>query len=74
MGLFERYLSIWVAIAIVIGIGLGSLFPNAFTVIAGLEYAHVNVVIAVLIWLMIYPMMIQVDFSAIKDVGKNQRG
>ena len=74
MGLFERYLSIWVAIAIVIGIGLGSLFPNAFTVIAGLEYAHVNVVIAVLIWLMIYPMMIQVDFSAIKDVGKKPKG
>ena len=74
MGLFERYLSIWVAIAIVIGIGLGSLFPDAFAVIAGLEYAHVNVVIAVLIWLMIYPMMIQVDFSAIKDVGKKPKG
>lgn len=74
MGIFERYLSYWVGLCIIAGVGLGYLFPEAFTVIAGWEYAHVNLVVAVLIWLMIYPMMIQVDFSAIKDVGKKPRG
>lgn len=74
MGLFERYLSLWVAIAIAIGVTLGSLIPEAFTLVASFEYAHVNLVVAVLIWLMIYPMMIQVDFSAIKDVGKKPKG
>ena len=53
---------------------MGNLFPSAFAAIAGWEYAHVNLLVAVLIWLMIYPMMIQVDFSAIKDVGKKPRG
>ena len=74
MGLFERYLSVWVALCIVAGVALGSFIPNAFAVIASFEYAHVNLVVAVLIWLMIYPMMIQVDFSAIKDVGKKPKG
>jgi ACR3 family arsenite transporter len=69
MGLFERYLTVWVAIAISIGVLLGLLVPDVFAAVARLEYAHVNLVIAVLIWLMIYPMMIQVDFTAIKDVG-----
>lgn len=74
MGLFERYLSVWVGMAIVIGIVLGSFAPDAFTVIASIEYAHVNLVIAVLIWLMIYPMMVQIDFSSLKDVGKKPKG
>lgn len=74
MGLFERYLSVWVGLAIVIGIAAGSIIPEWFEVLAGWEYAHVNLVIAVLIWLMIYPMMVQVDFSAIKDVGKKPKG
>ena len=74
MGLFERYLSVWVAISIVLGVLLGSVMPSVFEVIAGLEYAHVNIVIAVLIWLMVYPMMIQIDFSSIKDVGKKPKG
>ncbi|MBT0587042.1 ACR3 family arsenite efflux transporter [Alteromonas oceanisediminis] len=74
MGLFERYLSVWVGIAIVVGISLGSIVPDAFAVIAGIEYAHVNLVIAVLIWLMIYPMMVQIDFSSLKDVGKKPKG
>lgn len=74
MGLFERYLSVWVAISIVLGVMLGSLIPGVFEVVAGLEYAHVNVVVAVLIWLMVYPMMIQIDFSSIKDVGKKPKG
>lgn len=74
MGLFERYLSLWVAIAIVAGVGLGLVIPDAFAAIAKLEYAHVNLVVAVLIWLMIYPMMIQIDFSSLKDVGKKPKG
>ena len=74
MGLFERYLSVWVGLAIIMGIVLGSLAPGIFAVIAGIEYAHVNLVIAVLIWLMIYPMMVQIDFSSLKDVGKKPKG
>ncbi|NVK54677.1 MAG: ACR3 family arsenite efflux transporter [Alteromonadaceae bacterium] len=74
MGLFERYLSVWVGLAIVVGIALGSIVPQGFAVVAGWQYAQVNLVIAVLIWLMIYPMMVQVDFSAIKDVGKKPKG
>lgn len=74
MGLFERYLTVWVAMAIVAGVGLGLLIPGLFAQIAAIEYAHVNLVIAVLIWLMIYPMMIQVDFAALKDVGRKPKG
>ena len=74
MGLFERYLSVWVGISIIVGVMLGSLIPDFFTTVASLEYAHVNIVVAVLIWLMVYPMMIQIDFSSIKDVGKKPKG
>jgi ACR3 family arsenite transporter len=74
MGLFERFLTIWVALGIVAGVGLGLLIPGAFQLIAGLEIAHVNLVVAVFIWVMIYPMMIQIDWSAVKDVGKKPRG
>lgn len=74
MGMFERYLSVWVALCIVAGVVLGNLFPPVFSLIASLEYAHVNLVVAVFIWIMIYPMMVQIDFSAIKDVGKRPRG
>ncbi|GGY57533.1 arsenical-resistance protein [Bacterioplanes sanyensis] len=74
MGLFERYLSVWVTLGIVAGVLLGNWLPGVFSQIARLEYAHVNLVVAVLIWLMIYPMMIQVDFSSIKDVGKKPKG
>ncbi len=74
MGLFERYLSVWVALGIVAGVGLGLLAPGAFHAIAALEVAHVNLVVAVLIWVMIYPMMIQIDWGAVKDVGKRPGG
>lgn len=74
MGIFERYLSVWVLLSIISGIGLGLIIPDVFAIIAGIEFAHVNIVVAVLIWLMIYPMMIQVDFSALKDVGKKPKG
>ena len=74
MGLFERYLSVWVLLSIIVGILLGTQFAEVFSIIAGIEFEHVNIVVAILIWLMIYPMMIQVDFSAIKDVGKKPKG
>ncbi|MCB1582557.1 MAG: ACR3 family arsenite efflux transporter [Xanthomonadales bacterium] len=74
MGLFERYLSVWVGLCIVAGVVLGNFFPAIFQQIAAIEYAHVNLVVAVLIWVMIYPMMVQVDFAAVKDSGKNPRG
>jgi arsenite transporter len=74
MGIFERYLSLWVAISIIFGVFAGSLFPNFFVLIAQLEFAHVNLIIAILIWLMIYPMMVQVDFHAVKNLGKQPKG
>lgn len=74
MGLFERYLSVWVGLAIVVGMILGNIAPEVFAAIAALEYAKVNLVIALLIWLMIFPMMVQIDFSSIKDVGKKPKG
>lgn len=74
MGLFERYLSLWVAMSILVGMLLGNLLPGLFVFVAGMEFAQVNLVVAVLIWIMIYPMMVQVDFAAIKDVGKKPRG
>ena len=74
MGIFERYLSLWVALCILAGMLLGNFIPGLFATVASLEFAHVNLVVAVLIWVMIYPMMIQVDFSAIKDAGKKPKG
>lgn len=74
MGLFERYLTIWVALGIAAGVGLGLVLPGFFQAVAGLEIAQVNLVVAVFIWVMIYPMMIQVDWAAIKDVGKKPQG
>ena len=74
MGLFERYLTIWVALGIAAGVGLGLVLPGFFQTVAGLEIAQVNLVVAVFIWVMIYPMMIQVDWAAIKDVGKKPQG
>lgn len=74
LGAFERYLSVWVALGIVVGVVSGLMVPGVFQKIASLEIAHVNLVVAVFIWVMIYPMMIQIDWSAIKDVGKKPRG
>lgn len=74
VGIFERYLSIWVALAMVAGIVGGLVQPALFQAVAAFEYAQVNGVIALFIWLMIYPMMVQVDFSAIRDVGKKPTG
>lgn len=74
MSIFERYLSLWVGLCITAGIGLGLLAPNAFQAVASLEYASVNLIVAVFIWVMIYPMMVNVDFSSLKDVGKKPKG
>ena len=74
MGLFERYLSVWVGLAILAGVGLGTWAPGLFQAVAALEFAHVNLAVAVLIWVMVYPMMIQVDFTAIRDVGSRPKG
>ena len=74
MGFFERFLTVWVALAIIVGVGLGVWQPELFAGIAKLEIAHINLPVAVLIWLMIYPMMIQIDWSAIKNVGKKPKG
>lgn len=74
MGIFERYLSIWIGLCIVLGVFLGNLQPALFSHIAAIEWAHVNLVVAVLIWVMIYPMMVQIDFTAIKNVGKKPKG
>jgi len=74
MGLFERYMSVWVGLCILAGIGLGLLVPGLFQSIAAIEYASVNLVVAVFIWVMIYPMMVNVDFASIKDVGKKPKG
>jgi len=74
MGVFERYLSVWVGLSIVAGVALGWLFPGVFELFASWEYANVNLVVAVFIWLMIFPMMVNVDFASIKDVGKKPKG
>ena len=74
LGLFERYLSVWVALGILAGVAAGLLVPSLFHTIARLEVAQVNLVVAVFIWVMIYPMMIQIDWSAVKDVGRKPQG
>ena len=74
MGLFERYLSVWVALCIAAGVVLGSFAPGLFALIADLEVANVNLVVALFIWVMIYPMMINVDFSSLKKVGQKPKG
>ncbi|WP_286272273.1 ACR3 family arsenite efflux transporter [Thalassotalea hakodatensis] len=74
MGIFERFLSLWVALCIVCGVVFGVYFPDFFSWVARAEVAQVNIIVAVFIWLMIYPMMVQIDFSTIKDVGKNPSG
>lgn len=74
MGLFERFLSLWVALGILAGVGLGLAVPGLFQAVAALEVAHVNLVVAVFIWVMIYPMMIQIDWTAIKSVGQKPQG
>ncbi len=74
LGTFERWLSLWVAIAIAAGLALGTLLPGLFGFLARLEVASVNLAVAVLIWAMVYPMMVAIDFAAIVDVGRKPKG
>ena len=74
MGLFERYLTLWVALCIAAGIGLGYVFPGAFHAIGGLEIAQINLPVAVLVWLMIIPMLLKIDLKALRQVGQHWRG
>ncbi len=74
MNLFERYLTLWVALAIIAGIGLGQLFPSAFGALAAMEVAKVNLPVAVLVWAMIIPMLLRIDFRALGGVMAHWRG
>lgn len=74
IGFFEKYLTIWVALGILGGIGIGHLAGDSIEVISSMEIAKVNIPVAILIWLMIYPMMLQVDFSSIKQIKKRPKG
>lgn len=74
MGIFERYLSVWVTLAIASGTALGVLLPEQFNALANLEVGGVNLIVAVLIWVMIYPMMINVDFTSLRHIGERPKG
>ncbi len=74
MSVFDRYLSLWIVLCIVVGVTLGSLFPDLFQTVASWEYASVNLVVAVLIWAMVYPMMVAVDFASLRHVHKRPKG
>ena len=74
MGKFEKYLSLWVLLAILVGITIGRLFGDSIAVLSELEVSKVNIPVAILVWMMIYPMMVQIDFSSLKNVTKNSKG
>jgi len=74
IGFFEKYLTIWVALCIIVGIGIGSLFGQDIEKLASWEIYQVNIPVAILVWLMIYPMMVQIDFGSLKKVGGNVKG
>lgn len=74
IGFFERYLTIWVALCIVVGIGIGQYLSIIPDTLSKFEYANVSIPVAILIWLMIYPMMLKVDFQSVKNVGKRPKG
>jgi ACR3 family arsenite transporter len=77
MNVFERYLSLWVGLCMVLGVGIGKLFPGIVGLVRGLEFgegSQINVPIAVMIWLMIYPMMLKIDFGSVRNVGRRPTG
>lgn len=74
MGTFEKYLSVWVLICIVLGVTVGVFIGDKIQFISNLEIANVNIAVSVLVWFMIYPMMVQIDFNSIKDVSRNYKG
>ena len=74
MNTFEKYLTLWVGICIIIGIAVGSIAGKHIEVISDLDIYNVNIPVAILVWMMIYPMMVQVDFSSLKNVAENSKG
>src|SRR6201987_1602553 len=74
MNVFERFLTFWVALCIIVGIALGQLLPGAFRVIGDATVAQVNLPVAVLVWLMIVPMLLKIDLAALREVGQHWRG
>ena len=74
IGFFERYLTLWVALCIIAGIAVGQWLPAIPQTLSKFEYANVSIPVAILIWLMIYPMMLKVDFQSVKNVGKRPKG
>ena len=74
IGFFDKYLTIWVALGIIVGVIIGHFVGDRMEVISSMEIAKVNIPVAILIWLMIYPMMLQIDFTSIKQIGKKPRG
>ncbi|MDS9469305.1 ACR3 family arsenite efflux transporter [Paracoccus sp. MBLB3053] len=74
LGAFERWLTLWVAFAMIVGIAIGALAPTLVAGIAGAEVASINLVVAVLIWAMVFPMMVNVDFGAIAGVARQPKG
>lgn len=74
LGVFEKYLTLWVAACIIVGIAIGKYLPAFPAALGKLEYANVSLPMAVLIWLMIYPMMLKIDFESIRNVGRNPKG
>ena len=74
MSVFERYLTIWVALCIVVGVTLGHIMPGVFHAIGAAEVAKVNLPVALLIWLMVIPMLLKIDFASLRRVGQHWRG
>jgi len=74
LSFFERYLSLWVLLCIIAGLTLGTLLPDTFQLLAGLEYGSVNFIVAVLIWFMVYPMMVSVDFTSLRRIHERPKG
>ena len=74
IGFFERYLTLWVALCILAGIAVGQWLPAVPAALGKMEYANVSIPVAILIWLMIYPMMLKVDFQSVKNVGRRPKG
>jgi ACR3 family arsenite transporter len=74
LGFFEKYLTVWVGVCIIVGVLIGRLWPAFPNTLSQWEYAQVSIPVAVLIWFMIYPMMVQIDFGSIMNVGKRPKG
>ena len=74
MGLFERYLTLWVVICIVVGVVPGHFLPGTFQTIGSFEAAQVNLPVAILVWLMMIPMLVKIDFSTLGQVKEHWRG